>query len=759
MAQDSLRLLRVACSLRLRFASVKLSTRLLPMQVLGKQATSTAYMAKACLRMLSLEAQDISFARRAVRSLLSDMGVESGLWCLPSIPACYNAPEDVQDDKCFPGALPLADADHLLHHCMSELELGFAAVDKELWADFDAQLGALAKVFSKRDHIEKYIASNIHGNSQIPAQSKRALSTMFSSTCPTYNKSRWHFAFDVLHWLSKRQALIDWLEPMKPQRQGAGEHDQDDLSKAEGEGLRRLASDPVARAKFWAIFWATYGLHSWGFKVHTWLHRCPCPNHQETSAPDAQARGAKRKICKESADCQDKREKHCRLAGRRLIELSCGKASAFMNDLHAMQLSDFSHATSALEKLRLLDAAMAEQIKCGFVTAKHKILLRFEQGAAYYAKFPWNIVKLLGYIVAPGGQARERAIQESKAFAAELCGSFDSGQLPTNTFAQKFFQEPLLLSLRAWADDSNNRVTHEKLFSEVLSYGLSLVSVRRLEGRRHLVNLKVAPSRASTATTISAALRRRQNRDVYAQTFRDDFEHNLQNFQLLVPESWSTMAELHRLISGQHLEIMFQDVSHEELVIRGVAGSGPEPFQDAALVPLQQHVKTVLKEGRCYAVPVCADGSGGTVYHILQLLSSKPSAKKYIERVVGWGDDKWAGQVAVASLGRFVASAGAAAAATVIDLEASVPHDAVWQLAHTPQTTSSLPVHLACKPIPSMVSSSTISSMCTNFKGRRMSVNFLKRRLLMLTHSGQKSLNRRWILLAPQACAEAVKKG
>ena len=346
-------------------------------------------------------------------------------------------------------------------------------------------------------------------------------------------------------------------------------------------------------------------------------------------------------------------------------------------------MSDFSHATSALEKLRLLDAAMAEQIKCGFVTAKHKILLRFEQGAAYYAKFPWNIVKLLGYIVAPGGQARERAIQESKAFAAELCGIFDSGQLPTNTFAQKFFQEPLLLSLRAWADDSNNRVMHEKLFSEVLSYGLSLVSMQRLEGRHHLVNLKVAPSRASTATTISAALRRRQNRDVYAQTFRDDFEHNLQNFQLLVPESWSTMAELHRLISGQHLEIMFQDVSHEELVIRGVAGSGPEPFQDAALVPLQQHVKTVLKEGRCYAVPVCADGSGGTVYHILQLLSSKPSAKKYIERVVGWGDDKWAGQVAVASLGRFVASAGAAAA-TVIDLEASVPHDAVWQLCPYP---------------------------------------------------------------------------
>ena len=140
------------CS-ELRFRDVRIDIRLLPLQVMGKKATTTAYKARSALRMLSLESADVRTARLAVRSLLSDMGVESGLWSLPDLDS-----EDNLENRgrCFPFSIPLADFDHLLHHVMEEVEGGFSTAAKELWDNFDAQVSALAKVFSKRDHVDSW---------------------------------------------------------------------------------------------------------------------------------------------------------------------------------------------------------------------------------------------------------------------------------------------------------------------------------------------------------------------------------------------------------------------------------------------------------------------------------------------------------------------------------------------------------------------------------------------------------------------------
>ena len=154
-----------------RFADVKLHIRLLPLQIVGKQAASTAYKARSTLRMLSLEAEDVNMARRCVRSLLSDMGVESGMWTLPDLGGdAVGQPGG--PGRCFPHAAPLADADHMLHHTMGEIQNGFSADEnsKDLWERFDAQLGGLAKVFSKRDHIELYVKRNILENRKIPQE-------------------------------------------------------------------------------------------------------------------------------------------------------------------------------------------------------------------------------------------------------------------------------------------------------------------------------------------------------------------------------------------------------------------------------------------------------------------------------------------------------------------------------------------------------------------------------------------------------------
>ena len=83
------------CAGSCRFEHVDIQQRLMPMQVLGKQATTTTFKAKAALRMLALESE-VDDARLRVRSLLSDMGVESGLWSLPNIVGGFSS------ERCSP---------------------------------------------------------------------------------------------------------------------------------------------------------------------------------------------------------------------------------------------------------------------------------------------------------------------------------------------------------------------------------------------------------------------------------------------------------------------------------------------------------------------------------------------------------------------------------------------------------------------------------------------------------------------------------
>ena len=103
--------------------------------------------------------------------------------------------------------MPLGDSDHMLHLAMLEAEEGFAVSAPDIWRSFDQQLNALAKFFSKRDCVELYVQRHIRENNRIPAAAKRTLSAMFDTLCPTFIKTRWHYGFDVLHWLSQRVSL------------------------------------------------------------------------------------------------------------------------------------------------------------------------------------------------------------------------------------------------------------------------------------------------------------------------------------------------------------------------------------------------------------------------------------------------------------------------------------------------------------------------------------------------------------------------
>ena len=113
--------------------------------------------------MIDLESND-GVVQMRLRSLMTDMGTEASLWLVPN----FNQPHE----KLFPFILPIADLDHGLHHCMLETVLGY---DEVLWYTYEKQVSALAKLFSRRDVVNRFVKFQILDYPDIPAAAKESL--------------------------------------------------------------------------------------------------------------------------------------------------------------------------------------------------------------------------------------------------------------------------------------------------------------------------------------------------------------------------------------------------------------------------------------------------------------------------------------------------------------------------------------------------------------------------------------------------------
>lgn len=141
------------------------------------------------------------------------------------------------------------------------------------------------------------------------------------------------------------------------------------------------------------------------------------------------------------------------------------------------------------------------------------------------------------------------------------------------------------------------------------------------------------------------------NQDCVQPTFRQNFESYLQRFDELVDEPWNTKCELHKLISGHTLSIMFSDVSVETAIIQAQAQSQKPIVRGEMALKYQEHLQMALTEGDYYAVPTHSE-NGDTTYLLCQIVSVKPDAKRYIQRVLGWNESEhWVDQVGVLVVG------------------------------------------------------------------------------------------------------------
>jgi hypothetical protein len=93
-----------------------LATRLLVIQLVGVRAASSSRKARKLLNALSLESGSLPATIRKTRSILVDLGTESGLWVTPNFESERGGNFKQILEHLFPWALALPDADHGLHH-------------------------------------------------------------------------------------------------------------------------------------------------------------------------------------------------------------------------------------------------------------------------------------------------------------------------------------------------------------------------------------------------------------------------------------------------------------------------------------------------------------------------------------------------------------------------------------------------------------------------------------------------------------------
>ena len=257
--------------------SLNWSTRVLPVQVLGRKATSTPYKFRALLRSLHLETGNINLSKTRTCSFLNDMGVESKLALLPDIDSDHS-------NRAFPHTLPLHDVDHALHHVMEEVR---ECWNHEMFELFDKQLNTLAKYFSKADNCERFRKHFVYDNNKVEGEArKKSIAKMFESCCPTFVKHRWHYRYEVLVWVTRRAQFLMWLDPSSVggwgPDDGFGDPDYS-FSDAEVKCLELLFNDKTVSACFWALSHAMRLLCEWGNWFSGWMHGCHCHPTKEDS--------------------------------------------------------------------------------------------------------------------------------------------------------------------------------------------------------------------------------------------------------------------------------------------------------------------------------------------------------------------------------------------------------------------------------------------------------------------------------------------
>lgn len=187
-----------------------------------------------------------------------------------------------------------------------------------------------------------------------------------------------------------------------------------------------------------------------------------------------------------------------------------------------------------------------------------------------------------------------------------------------------------------------------RLRRELLSYGLSLLVLKRLESRHHLVSQKAGFGRAASVPAISAEIRRMQNRDLVRPEFEQHVGSLMDSLGELTDLPFSSRSELIDIVTGQlfrglheNLELQANYFKRFRDRLRFLTDRGSQTQRDPDYDLKMEHVCKVLVPHKYYALPNSANtkSEGNTDMCIFQVMALRPCRRMYVQRAAHMAED------------------------------------------------------------------------------------------------------------------------
>ena len=177
----------------------------------------------------------------------------------------------------------------------------------------------------------------------------------------------------------------------------------------------------------------------------------------------------------------------CKWSGRRLIEFAVHGSKPFVDQLRGLSIDMDSAGLKALEKLRQLGRHVdVSNILNGFATAKNVLESRFTQYTSFLHKPPWSFVALLEYLLPSTSMAE--TTKRSRVLTGKLLRLHDLNQIGNLGDVGREFFAKHRTALSRWAK-GHDHFMQQQLFRQLVAWASSLLVMKRLEAKHHLVHV------------------------------------------------------------------------------------------------------------------------------------------------------------------------------------------------------------------------------------------------------------------------------
>lgn len=457
------------------------------------------------------------------------------------------------------------------------------------WSWFSAVTSALCSFFSNSARLDSFVVKVIWRNVRIPENKKPELARLFSTRCPTMLPSRWHYLSEVLEWLDARRLSIRVLWRSWVQLEEGSEKNSRDSEFTEKE-FNQISL--VAGESPEALkYWLMFA-HCLPFT--RWGRRISSWLH---GCP-----------CHEADLMQKNHHTVCKLKGRRASEFSGWKYWQALAVLKALPVPPINLAQTDASTTSLLDSLREEYLVCRAAMA-----LRFQQSFSFWEDLPWAVVRLYqGHLPvsteSPDFHDTGGPLQRARDAARELLNRYDSANSAVRfgPVADFFFgtgARSLRSLVERFADGEDvNSAELAPLFHSVRDYSSALLVMQMLESRHHLASQSICRGRASTPAATCADIRRSVNRgEVESQEFRELLPQLMAGIPYLLPPHLRQCArpEFVAHVYGYHSASQFSDVSTEAAAV--------VHFKSALSLVSS---KTQCAVGSSIGIDTCTSGAG-----------------------------------------------------------------------------------------------------------------------------------------------------